>query len=160
MNKRGLRLGILSTFILILYSFAVQARVTDIISRFGEFLFRDIPAMGDYGFKFLLWIVLFTLFHYALNKIFDAKPAGVIAFVISLGTVILIPSGAIQRIFGIWMSVILLIMGLLVVGIGFYFTHAYFGGTSRVHRIMRGIVYTIMAYSFAQYLQNPGLVGI
>lgn len=146
--------------LVILSSFIVRAEITDVLSNFGEFIFRDVAGLGDYGFKFILWIILFTVFNIGFNKLFEKRPSGIIAFFLSMGTVILIPSGVVAKLFGTYTSVLILLLGLLIPVVGFYFVHNFFGEDNTFHRIMRIILYGLIAYGFAQFLQDPGFVSV
>jgi hypothetical protein len=175
MNKRGFILSCLTPVISILSSFSVQAapfnfddasrNITGILSSLGKFLFKDLPTMGDFGFKFILWIILFALFYSVLSLPkfgFKKNVSTTIALALSFGSVVVMPHGIIQTIFNLYSTVIVLVLGLLVPIAAYYLAHAYFKGTSRYDHFMCAIIYGIMCYSLIVLVETiiPSLTGL
>ena len=164
MNKKVLILPV--AFLLsILSSFIVYAQdegMLDLFKGMGKFLFEDLPALGDLGFKFLLWIALFALIHYGLKKAFDNKTAGIIAFVLSLLTVLLMPKGVVQHIFATYTVIVVLALGVFVPILLVWVVHKMFGDADNLGvRLLKAVTYFVIAYalfSFTQWVKSGGLV--
>ena len=76
MNKKRFKQLFIFLSMLILSSFAVYAqiggedgfKITEVFAWIGKFIFQDFGAMSAWGFKFLLWIALFSIFEYRYNS--------------------------------------------------------------------------------------------
>ena len=146
MNKKSILIVLISLAILMLSASFAEAGVTDTLKKFGEFLFKDLPTLGDFGFKFLMWIILFSLFDFGLKKAkFDNKTAGILSLVLSLATVLVAPAGIIQHIFNTYWLIVVLTLGIVVPGLLFWFVQTHFPGTTRTDYFMRGVIYIILA---------------
>jgi hypothetical protein len=161
MNKKFLILTIISLTLLIAISFTVYAapvKFTETLSMMGKFLFEDLPTMGDFGFKFLLWILLFALFDFGLKKAhFVPKTAGILSLVLSLGVVIVSPPGMIKYLFNMYWLIVVLILGVLVPIILFWVVHKNFGGNTTPEILLRGVMYIIIGialFYFSAYSGN------
>lgn len=168
MNKKIAIVVFISLFMLVACSFAVLAqgaKFTEALQDMGKFLFEDLPTMGHYGFKFLLWITLFALMNYGLTRkdIFDKKTAGIISLVISLASVLLIPGSMVEHIFKIYGTIIVLGLGVFVPLILFWIIHSNFSGDTVGEHVIRAAAYFIIGYAlitFASYADTfMGSVG-
>jgi hypothetical protein len=124
-------------------------------------LFKDLPALGDYGFKFLLWIALFALFNFGLKKAtLDDKTAGIVAFVISLLSVLLLKGSAIKGIFATYAVLIVLLLGVVVPLLLVWAVNTWFPGNTVSGRLLRGACYLIVAYALFAFVAfaKSGLV--
>lgn len=144
-------------FVLILLSVSVyaQGRITDMMRNMGTFIFEDFGSMGGYGFKFLLWICLFSLFNWGLKRArFDQKVSGIISFSLSLATVILISGEAVIKIFSIYAYIIILILGVFIPLILFWIIHKNFNGEDWGHTLIRSVLYFIMGGALFWFTAN------
>ena len=147
MNKRGIRLLtiLLGVFVLLSTAVAAENAFTNMMKMIGKFIFEDFATMGPWGFKFLLWLVLFAITDYGLKKAdFDNKTSGIIAFVLATGTMILIPGEAITRIFQLYSFLVITSLGVLVPLILFWVIHRNFKGEDAGHIFVRAALYGIM----------------
>ena len=159
MYKKEIRPILLSSFALILLSSSVFAanRFTETLAMIGKFFFEDIPSMGPYGFKFLIWIVLFALIHMGLKRagdFFKNRTAGIISFVLSLATVILMPNKAVILIFGLYANIVIIALGLIVPLILFWAIHSGFEGEDSWSALIRSVLYFLCAASLFWFVAN------
>ncbi len=150
MNKRGIRLLTILLGVFTLLSTAVYAEnaFTNMMKMVGKFIFEDFASMGEWGFKFLLWLVLFAITDYGLKKgDFDAKTSGIIAFVLATGTMILIPGAAIVKIFQLYSFLVIVSLGVLVPLILFWVIHKNFQGDDEGHMFIRAVLYGMMGFA-------------
>ncbi|MBW2996447.1 hypothetical protein KY332_04045 [Candidatus Woesearchaeota archaeon] len=160
MNKKKAILLLVSMFLLIIVSSVVvhaqeERKFTDVLAKMGQFIFKDLPGMGDYGFKFLLWIALFAIIDWGLRKgDFEKKTANIVSLIISLATVILVPGRLITFIFRLYGNIIILALGIFVPLLLLWVIHNKFKD-GRVAAFLRGSAYFIIGYAlwnFAWYV--------
>ena len=163
MLKRGLKRFRIFLNVLVILSINVlaQGKITDTLQGIGEFIFHDLGAMGAYGFKFLMWIALFSLFEYGLTKAkFDKKVSGILAFTVSLAAVIIIPGPAIIQIFELYSFILILSLGLIVPLILFWAIHRSFQGEGLGEMMIRAALYFIMSAALFWFTANVNtLIG-
>ena len=146
MNKKSILIVLISLAILMISASFAEAALTDSLKTLGELLFKDLPGLGDFGFKFLMWIILFALFDFGLKKAkFDTKTSGILSLVLSLATVMVAPVGIIQHIFNTYWLIVVLILGILVPGLLFWFVETNFAGGGRSNMFIKGMIYLILA---------------
>jgi hypothetical protein len=166
MKRKGLLFILFLSFLIILpfVSAATQNGVLSIFKELGTFLFKDLPALGDYGFKFLLWIALFALFNFGLKATkLDPKTAGIVAFVLSLLCVLLLKGSAIKGIFATYAVIIALLLGVVIPILLIWAVNTWFPGTTVHGRLLRGVCYLIIAYAlfaFVKYAQGGLIEGM
>jgi len=162
MTKRVFRQTVifLITLLALAFSANAQTRVTEIFSQIGDFIFRDFGSMGAYGFKFLLWIGLFSIMNYGLRKKLDEKESGVISFVISLATVILIPGDTVIKIFSLYSMIVVISLGVIVPLILFYVVHTNFNGEDFPHVAIRVVAYFTICAALFWFTDNANALLI
>jgi|GEM_PF-5138986 len=137
---------------------AAQSGILNVFRQLGQFLFKDLPALGDYGFKFLLWIALFAIFNYGLLKAsLDNKTAGIVAFVISLLSVLLIPGKVIKGLFGTYALLIVFALGVFVPLVLIYVVRKIFNGDTGYEKFMRGVTYIVIGYAVLAFTNYVSL---
>ena len=159
MNKRGIKIALIFLILLIVSSFVAHAqqevRITEMINKIGIFFFEDFLKMGDYGFKFLIWVALFALMHFGLKKAnFDNKIAGVLAFVLALATVILIPNNAITKIFKLYSYLVIIALGVFVPLILFWVVHKKFDEDTAGDAFIRAALYFTIGGALLWFVAN------
>jgi len=159
MNKRVMNLFLLLGMTVLLSSFVQASVFGDILNKMGQLLFLDFLAAGTWGFKFLFWIILFSIINYGLGKAnFDAKVAGTISLTISLIVVILTPGDAIVAVFSIFQKTTILILGIIVPLILGYVIHNLFKGKSSWEIFMRAAMHIIIGYALVTFAQNAIII--
>lgn len=156
MNKRGLQLLlVISTFLLSSTSVAADtSTLADMMNALWK-IFGTFSALGANGFKFLLWIALFTLIDYGLKKAsFSAKVSGVIAFVMSIATILMIPGSAIIKIFSLYSFLVVTTLGLIVPLILFWTIHRGFPGDELEETLIRAALYIIIGIALIWFAGN------
>ena len=159
MKKKLVNILLISLCLLVMFSFAVEAgKFTETLSKAGKFLFEDLPTMGDYGFKFLMSIILFALINYALTvkDTFDKRTAGIIALVVSLSTVILMPGGIIKHVFGLYGIILILGLGIFIPALLFWWVHSQFTGDSLGENLIRAAIYAVIGYALYNFASYAG----
>jgi len=161
MNKIKNKIFIL-LLILIVAIFSVQlvsaadTGALGIFKTLGTFLFKDLPALGEYGFKFLLWIALFALMNFGLKKAFDNKTAGIVSFVLSLISVLLIPGRIIEGLFRQYAFILVFAFGVFLPLLLIWIIHKAIPDDTTMGRVLRGVTYLIIAYAlfiFTNYVR-------
>ncbi|MBR9691441.1 hypothetical protein GOV06_01520 [Candidatus Woesearchaeota archaeon] len=157
-------LTIFSMFSIAVYA-QTGARLTETFASIGKLLFEDFGSMGAYGFKFLLWIALFSLFDYGLKKgKFEKKVASTIAFVLSLASVIMIPGEAIKKIFALYSYIIIMCLGVFVPLILFWVVHKNFKGDTVGERLIRAFAFGLVGGALLWFTANAsdwvGKIGV
>ncbi len=165
MKKKSILLSITLFFLTIFSSVVYAKEESSLLKMFGElgvFLFHDLPTLGDYGIKFLLWIALFALANFGLRKAFDNKTASIVAFVISLLSVIFIPHKAIVGIFETYTFIVVFALGVFVPLLLLWVVHNSFEGDRPIGRVLRGATYIaigVALYYFTQYAELSMTAG-
>ena len=164
MNKRGIRLLIIFLAVFAILSFSVYAQgkgLTDIFEKIGKLIFHDFARMGEYGFKFLLWLILFSIFDFGLGKRgakFDNKIAGTIAFALSLAVVIILPKESVFKIFGLYSRLVVIALGLIVPLILGGVIHEKFKGDGPWDILTRGLGYMVVGWAMVWFATNATLL--
>jgi hypothetical protein len=164
MKKRVLKqAGLFLTSLILASSNAFAAttnqKFTDVLRNMGSFLFEDVPRMGYFGFKFLLWIVLFSLFDYGLRKAsMEKKVAGIIAFAVSLGTVILIPGSTIISLFSLYAFFIIVAFGVIVPLIYAWVIYKNFNKRNAMHVLIRAAAFGALGVALIWFASNADLI--
>jgi len=131
---------------------AAQSGILNVFKQLGQFLFKDLPALGDYGFKFLLWILLFAIFNFGLLKAkLDNKTAGIVSFVISLLSVLMIPSRTIKGLVSTYSFIVVFLIGFFFPLVFVWVAKKIFPGKNRMERFLRGVAYIIMGYAVLMF---------
>ena len=158
MDRNSLKQSLIFPIVLILLSLSVyaqEARFTETLSKIGEFIFKDFGSLGAYGFKFLLWIALFALMDYGLTSAkFSARVSGVIAFVVSAATIIIIPGESVISIFRLYSYIVVMMLGLVVPLILFWTLHRKFPGKELGEKLIKASLYLIMAVALFWFTAN------
>jgi hypothetical protein len=165
MRKRGFWL--INFLFFVLSSFTVYAQeegLLDVFQDMGKFLFHDLPMLGDYGFKFLLWICVFALFQWGLSKIphMEKKIAGIISFVLSLASVLLMPSGLVENLFRTYAVIVVFILGVFVPLLLVWVVHKSFQEDTLADHMIKAVTYFVIAYAlftFTKYVEISQLAG-
>ena len=152
-NKKIGFLGfLLSSFFINLSTVFAQ---DDIVSEWLRFIFVDLGDLAESGdqifiiySKIILFFLVFAIIFWSSEKIFQekAKIAGVIAFIISLMSVILLPGDVIITIFKTYSVIIGYGFILLPVIVGLVLAHKFKGeGNETWKKALKGIIFIVIA---------------
>jgi hypothetical protein len=138
----------------------------EIIEKWAKFLFFDLSDMAKSGSdvfviysKFLFFWVVFAVLFWGASKVFgDNKGiAATLAVIISIITVVMIPKSMMIFIYESYSTVISIAFGLLPFIIGLIIGHRALEGDETWKRILRAIIYILMAiitFAFVQTLRG------
>lgn len=152
-NKKIGFLGfLLGSFFINLNSVFAQ---DDIVSEWLRFIFIDLGDLAESGdqvfiiySKIILFFLVFAVIYWSSEKIFHEKAriAGVVAFIISLISVILLPGNVILMIFKTYSAVIGYGFILLPVIVGLVLAHKLGGsGSETWKKALKGLIFIIIA---------------
>lgn len=165
MKKRVFILGFLVSVLALPTVIAANSgpfgSILPIFKDLGTFLFRDLPTLGDYGFKFLLWIALFALMNFGLKAAkLDDKTAGITAFVLSLLSVLLIPGKTIEGLFRTYSLIIVFGLGVFIPILLAWVIHKIIPADTGLGKVLRGVAYLIIAYALFTFTNYVALTSM
>lgn len=150
MNRRNLLFVLLLFVMLSLSSTVVHAEgLTDVFRNMGEFIFEDVPSMGDMGFRFLLWLALFSIFYTALKTKFEPRMSGIVSFVLSTGVAIMIGGQAVLTLFRLYSQIIMILLGIVVPVFLIWRIHS-----AIENQFLRGLLYFLCGISLVWFTNN------
>jgi len=122
--------------------------VPDAIQDFLEFIFIALPEEAQNTttnfviyFKFMLWILIFAVYYYSVKKVFSDhnRIAGTIAFVLSFGSVLLIPPEMLLFLFSNFSLLTSILLALTPIFFGLWLAN-------KVHsKFVKGIILFLVA---------------
>jgi len=131
------------------------------IEKFASFLFFDLSNLAKspgnafviYA-KFIFFFLVFSVLYWGISTIKgigeNKRIAGVITFLFSLISTIMLPNELIGFIFTTYSALIGFFFAFLPFIVGLILSHRIAGGDGKWQRILRGIIYIIMAvFTFA-----------
>ena len=145
-------------FLVILNSISVYAKNTWVLPQSIEnifvFIFDTLPAgvrsestLAIVYFKFLLWIFVFAAIYSAMKKVMhdNNRLAATAALVISLSSVMLISNRIILMIFGLYSTVISIVLAILPLLILLYFGKKLFPNKDAKSGWVKGLLFILAA---------------
>lgn len=134
---------------------AEEGGILWMIESFGRFVFTDIPQMGDIGFKFLFFIIVFAVLHWGTSRIpnINGRTAGVISFILAITTTILLNDIVIKAIFSTYAFVFLYLIIFSFVFI-FWFLISRLPDDSRFLRAFLCVGAGIALFFFASWVKG------
>ncbi|MCH8003086.1 MAG: hypothetical protein IH934_00505 [Nanoarchaeota archaeon] len=163
MNRKKVFLLLISLVMMSLFSGIVYAEeesfLPDIVEDTARFLFVDLGALSKTApdtfvlySKFIFFILVFSIFYWGASKAFaqNMRVGGTIAFIFAIIGTVMLPKSFMIFIFETYAQVIGFAFGILPFVIGLIISHMVLKGDETWQRILRGIIYILMAiFTFA-----------
>jgi hypothetical protein len=168
--KKGV-LGVASFMALVLSSVAAYAVVLpEQAKKLLEFIFIDLSKLGISGdasaliaFKFMTWILVFTLIYFGLTKsgVFGEKKniAVVISIILALMTTIMLPGALVMTLFQTYSFIVGIVLIALPIVLGIWLGTSTFKESTKFNYFMRGLILFVIAYVLGALLTSLLVTG-
>jgi hypothetical protein len=147
------------------------------VTRLGEGLkpiFLDLTSyiqsgndMGLVYARFILFIAVYALMYYGAGKVFDVANEPnkhknvkiIISLVLALMGTVLIPSAIILNLIQTYSFLVSVLFMLIPIIAGLYVAHKEWHEDTTLHHLLRGIMYLLLAYITATFLEGFARLG-